>query len=51
MPLLSWLALRDQCQLCRAAIPSRECVSELAGGFIGGMMALVIGWRLFSEID
>jgi leader peptidase (prepilin peptidase)/N-methyltransferase len=47
VPVVSWLALRGRCRICRAWIGWRYPLVELA---VGGLWALV-GWRLLTQIQ
>lgn len=49
VPVISWLALRGRCGLCRAAISPRYPLIELAAGLIGVWAALHGGgWIMMS---
>lgn len=44
VPVVSWLALRGRCRHCRARIPARYPLVELATGGLWVMMAVRFGW-------
>ncbi len=39
VPIVSWLALRGKCRICRAKIPLKLLVLETAGTSLGAMIA------------
>lgn len=45
LPLVGWLVLRGHCHSCRASIPARYPLIELACGITGVILAL-LDWRL-----
>jgi leader peptidase (prepilin peptidase)/N-methyltransferase len=44
VPVLSWLLLRGRCASCRAPIPARYPIVELATGVLSALVAWQFGW-------
>lgn len=45
VPLLSWMSARGKCRYCKARVPARYPLLEIAGAVIGGALYMMIGWH------